>query len=166
MIPPPLPAATSHRRLSAAVPPSPVKPTPISQDSPMTVLSSLSLKATFASQARPSPSVVPQRPEPPPQKATSTGAALTSASTLAASGIASSAPSTTHTPSANDVARRSLPHTGDSQIGNRPSVADSAIAISKVQAPSPGPQQAESEATPVKGKKQNWFQKIRKYFWD
>lgn len=167
VIPPPLPTATSHRRPSAAAPPSPVKPTPISQDPPMTILSSLSLTvATFASQARPSSSVVPQTPEPPPQKATSTGAALTSSSTLTAGGIASSPPSTAHTPSTNNLVRWSGLHPGDSQIENRSSVADSALAISKVQAPNPGQQQAESEAAPVKGKKQNWFQKIRKYFWD
>ena len=163
VIPPPFPPITNHQRSSVAAPPSPVKLTPISQDAPVTILSSMSLTvATFtSSQARPSPSVIP-RPEPVAQKATSTGASLTSSNTLTAGGIPSSPPSTT-LPSST---RSSGLYARDSQTGNRTSVADSAIVTSKVQAPSPGQRQPESEAAPVKGTKSNWFQKIRKYFWE
>lgn len=158
----PLPPATNHQRSPVATPPSPLKrgDTPISQDPPVTVLSSLSLTVAFTpSQARP-PSIN-SRPEPPAQKATSAGTALTSSNTLIAGGIASSPPNTTLTSST----RSSGLYAGDTQTANRTSVPDSAIAIGKGQAPSPGQQQPESGAASAKGKKQNWFQKIRTYFW-
>ena len=153
----------NHQRSSAAAPPSPVKPTPTSQDAPRTVLSSLSVTvATFTpSQARPSPNAIP-RPEPPAQKAASAGAAPTPPSTLTAGGIASTPPNTTLTSST----RSSGLYAADSQTGNRTSVPDSAIATGKVQAPGPEQRQPEREAAPVEAKKPNWFQKIRKYFWE
>ncbi|KAF8266956.1 hypothetical protein EI94DRAFT_1701389 [Lactarius quietus] len=162
---PPSPPTTSHRRSSVAAPPSPLKPTPSPRDPPVTVLSSFSLTvATFTSpQARPSPSIIPQGSEPPPQKATSAGAAL---NTFTSGSIASSPPSATLTSLTSNPARWSGISPGDSQSRNRSSVPDSAIATYKARAPNPGQQQAESEAAPLKGKKQNWFQKIRNYFWN
>ena len=159
----PFSPTTNHQRPSTAVPPSPVKLTPISQDTPVTILSSLSLTvATFTpSQARPSPNVIP-RPEPPAQKSTSAGVATTPPSTLTAGGIASTPPNTTLTSST----RSSGLYTADNQTGNRTSVPDSAIATGKVQAPGPEQRQPEREAAPVNTKKPTWFQKIRKYFWE
>ncbi|KAH9051166.1 hypothetical protein EDB83DRAFT_2398339 [Lactarius deliciosus] len=167
------PSTLGSRKPSAATPPSPAKLTPISQDSPVAVLSSLSLiMTTLAPQARPLLGVVPQRPEPPPEKATSASAGLISSAALTPGGRASSPPSTTFGPSTNDLARPSglhALHAGDSQVTNRTSVTVSVPVTAKAQATSPGQQQANSGTVPVKGptqtqeKKKNWFQK---FIWD
>ncbi|KAI9448755.1 hypothetical protein BJY52DRAFT_1216206 [Lactarius psammicola] len=131
---------------SAAAPPSPAKPTPISQDPPVAVtLMSLTVATFTHLQARSPPSVIAQRPEPPPQQAGSTGTALISST------------------------RSSVLHAGDSHVGNPISVPVPVPATSNGRAPSPGQQQGESAAAPVEGpaqiqeKKKNWFQK---YIWD
>lgn len=172
VIPPPFapPSTPSPRKPSAAAPPSPAKLTPISQDLPVAISLSVSLTVTtLTPQARLLPSVIPQRPEPPPQRATSTGAALILSRTLTAGGIISSPPSATLTPSTNGLAPSSGLHTGGSQVGNRTSVPAPVPATTNSQAPSLEQQQAESAAVSVKdpaltqGKKKNWFQI---YVWD
>ncbi|KAH9051162.1 hypothetical protein EDB83DRAFT_2522258 [Lactarius deliciosus] len=156
------PSTPGPRQPSAAAPPSPAKLTPISQDSAVAVLSSLSLTMTTLTplQARPLLGVVPQRPELPPQKPAS--AALTPGDR------ASSPQSTTLSSSTNDLARPSGLHAGDSQVANRTSMTVSVSGTTKDQATSPGQQQARGAAAPVKGpaqtqKKKNWFQK---FIWD
>ncbi|KAH8991434.1 hypothetical protein EDB86DRAFT_1603766 [Lactarius hatsudake] len=162
------PSTPGPRQPSAVAPPFPAKLTPISQDSPVAVLSSLSLVITaLAPQVRPLLGAAPQRPEPPPEKAAS--ATLSSSEALTPGGRASSPPSTTFSPSANDLAHPSGLHAGDSHVINRTSVTVSVPVTTKAQATGPGQQQAKSGAVPVQGpartqeKKKNWFQK---FIWD
>ncbi|KAH9173176.1 hypothetical protein EDB89DRAFT_743725 [Lactarius sanguifluus] len=163
------PSTPDTRKTSAAAPPSPAKLTPISQDSAVAVLSSLSLTMTTLTppQARPLPGLVPQRPELPPQKPALAG--LISSRALTPGGGVSSPQSTTLSSSTNDLARPSGLHAGDSQVANRTSMTVSVpVTTTKDQATSPGQQQARGAAAPVKGpaqaqKKKNWFQK---FIWD
>ncbi|KAI9439129.1 hypothetical protein H4582DRAFT_118549 [Lactarius indigo] len=167
-LPSPLPSTPSPRKPSAVAAPSPAKLTPISRDSPVAFLSSLSLTMTTLTspQARPLP---PRGPDPPPQKAASAGAALISSGVLTSSSRASSPEGITLSPSTNDLARPLGLQSGDSPAGNRISVTVSVPATPKAPATNLGQQQIKCAAAPAKGpaqaegKKKNWFQK---FIWD